>query len=121
MSTADRREPIGASPHWLRPWPRRYGFAVLAVAAATVLTFGLQQLGPLHTAFVLYFPAVVLVAMYAGFGPGILAAVLAVTAADFFFLEPVNSFKIRTPEDLIGVILFALVGVSFTVLTHSHN
>ena len=121
MSSADRREPFGASPHWLRTWPRRYGFAVLAVAAATALTFGLQQLGPLHTAFVLYFPAVVLVAMYAGFGPGILATVLAATAADFFFLEPVNSFRIRTPEGLIGEILFVLLGVFLTVLTHSHN
>lgn len=121
MSSADRREPFGASPHWLRTWPRRYGFAVLAVAAATALTFGLQQLGPLHTAFVLYFPAAVLVAMYAGFGPGVLATVLAATGADFFFLEPVNSLRIRTPEDLIGGILFALLGVFLTVLTHSHN
>lgn len=37
MSFADRREAIGALTYWLHTGPRRYGFALIAVIAATVL------------------------------------------------------------------------------------
>ncbi len=106
----------------LRSWPVRYGFAVLAVAVATTLELCLRLwAGPFHLAFILYYPVVVLVAMWAGFGPGILATSLAATAGGYFFLEPTNSFVVRTPEDLAGPALFALIGVCLTVLTSSHD
>jgi len=75
MSTADLWERFRIAP-WVKLHTRigRYVFAVLAVAAATVLRFGLQQLlGPFHPTFILFYPTVVIVAMMAGFGPGILA------------------------------------------------
>ncbi len=40
MSVADRRETIGASAYWLNNWPRRYGFALIAVAAEALLRYG---------------------------------------------------------------------------------
>jgi PAS domain S-box-containing protein len=120
MSTADLGERI-VSFYSLRTRLGRYAFAVLAVAVATALQFGLLLLGPFHQAFILFYPAIVLVAMQAGFGPGILATVLAATSGGYFFLEPTFSFTVRTPEDLVGPTLFALIGVSLTLLTYSRN
>ncbi len=121
MSFADLWESLGISDSYRqRSWPVRYGFAVVAVAVVTVLTFALRLLTP-HLAFILFYPTIVLVAMRAGFGPGILAASLAATSGGFFFLEPRNSFVVRSPEDLVAPALFALIGVCLTVLTSSHN
>jgi formate hydrogenlyase transcriptional activator len=122
MSVADLWERVrSAHSYWLHTLPARYGFAVLAVAVATALQFGLRWWGPFHLAFILFYPAVVVVAMQAGFGPGILATVLSATSGRYFFLGPRNSFVVRTPEDLVGPTLFAFIGVSLTLLTYSRN
>jgi len=119
MSSADRRGSIGTSAPWLRSQSRRYGLAVLAVAGATALQLGLRSLGPFHVAFILFYPTVVLVAMRAGLWPGMVATLLATVSGAYFFLEPANSFVIRTPEDLVGPTLFAIIGVFLTLLTCS--
>ena len=121
MSIADRGEPIGASVPWLRSPFRRYALAVLAVVAAITLTFGLRLLGPLQVAFILFYPTIVVVAMVAGLGPGILASALAAAAGGYFFLEPRFSFTVRTPQDVVGPALFAFIGVFLTILTHSRT
>ena len=123
MSTADLWERFRIAP-WVKLHTRigRYVFAVLAVAAATVLRFGLQQLlGPFHPTFILFYPTVVIVAMMAGFGPGILASALGAVSGGYFFLEPRFSFTVRTPEDVVGPALFAFIGVFLTILTHSRT
>jgi formate hydrogenlyase transcriptional activator len=122
MSLADPWERIrmNSSLRFHAPFTR-YGFAVIAVATSTSLTFGLRGLGIVHSSFVLFYPAIVLVAMWSGFGPGILAAALAATAGGYFFMEPTNSFVVRTPEDVIAPALFAFVGVLLTVLTRSRS
>jgi len=122
MSVADPREPIVSdNGRWLQSGSARYGFAVLAVAIATGLQFGLRLLGPSHLPFMLFYPTVVLVFMLAGFWPGIVATVLAAAGGGYFFLEPTNSFAVHTPEDLVGPALFAVIGVLLTVLTCSRN
>jgi formate hydrogenlyase transcriptional activator len=122
MSTADLWERIRSScSPWLRTWPGRYAFAVLAVGVATALQMGLRQLGLVHLTFILFYPTVVLVAMHAGLGPGILATVLAAVSGGYFFLEPTYSFVVRTPEDLLDPTLFAFIAVSLTLLTYSRN
>lgn len=122
MSTADLWECIRViSSYRLRTRVERYGFAVLAVAAATALTFGLQELGPFHLAFILFFPTTVVVAMLAGFWPGIVATLLATVVGGYFFLEPMNSFEVRTPEDLVGPTMFSIIGVFLTSLVYSRT
>ena len=66
----------------------RYGSALPIVALAVVLRWRLEEtVGPLPT-FILFYPAVLLVASVAGGGPGILATVLAALAADYWFIPP---------------------------------
>ncbi len=121
MSFANPRELAASARRWSRSWPARYGFAVVMVAIATALQFGLLWLGPFHLAFILYYPAVVVIAMWAGFWPGIVGTLLATLAGDYFFLEPRYSFAVQGPEDLIGPALFSIIGASLTLLTCSRT
>jgi len=111
MSFADRRELFGSHLSWLHTWPQRYGFALLAVLIATVLRYLVGLFLGLNEPFVLFYPAVAIVALLAGFGPGIVATVVAMIAGGFFFLEPVNSFQIRNAEDIVGPLLFLGTGM----------
>jgi signal transduction histidine kinase/PAS domain-containing protein len=86
----------------------RYGVAVVATALALGATYPFA--GFLQRAiFVLFWPAVIGVAWYGGFGPAILASALAVLAVDYFLIGPRGQFTPMSPDDLIpfGVFLFA--------------
>jgi PAS domain S-box-containing protein len=122
MTLADPREPIVFNTGlWKQSWPVRYGFAVLAVAVATALQFAFTLIAPFHQAFILLYPTVVVVAIAAGFGPAILATALSATSGGFFFLEPRNSFVVRSPEDLVAPLLFAVIGILLTFITCSRT
>jgi len=122
MSTADPREPIVFNTAlWKQNWPIRYSFSLFSVAVATALEFALAVTGPFHQAFILFYPTVVVVAIAAGFGPAILATALGATSAGFFFLEPRNSFVVRSPEDVVGPLLFAVIGILLTFITCSRT
>lgn len=76
MSSADRTGLIVVFGNWLRTRPRRYGFAVLLVAVATLVRYALiATFGPLPP-FVIFLPAIIVAALLAGFGPGVLATFL---------------------------------------------
>jgi PAS domain S-box-containing protein len=122
MSVADLWEHFTTfgSPR-LRGWPACYGLAVLAVTAATILQLGLHAMNAFPLAFTLYYPAVVLVAMLAGFGPGIVTTVLSSIAGAYFFLEPRSSFQVKSVEDLVVPAMFAVIGVFLTTLSCSRT
>jgi formate hydrogenlyase transcriptional activator len=118
MSSADR--PVSTRDmyaFWFRTRQWGYAVAVFAVGVATVLQFGLFRLGPFHQAFILFYPTVVLATLYGGIGPGILATVLSAISAGYFFVEPRNTFIVRSPEGIIGPLLFTIIGLFLTFLT----
>jgi K+-sensing histidine kinase KdpD len=84
MSFADRRETIGASALWLHTWPRRYGFALIAVAAATLLRYGLDEALGSTKPFTLFYPTIMLIALLGGFGPGVFATLFSAVLAAYF-------------------------------------
>ncbi len=61
-------------------------------------------------------PAVLVVALLAGFWPGILATLAGALASLYFFIEPTYSFAIRAPEDVVALQLFVLVGIAVSGL-----
>jgi signal transduction histidine kinase len=86
-----------------------YIVAVGAVALATVATFALRGLiGP--SVSILFFPTVIMVAMYGGYGPALFATLLSTTALAFFLVPPFYSFHIGV-DDLIRLAVFAVVAV----------
>ena len=94
----------------------RYGVAVLAVAAATVLRVPLWPVLHGDLAFLFLWPAVLLCAWYGGTGPGLLATALSALSAAFFLLEPRSSLAVANPADLVGLSVFVAVNVAVSVL-----
>lgn len=110
MRFADRLGAIGTSANWLRTWPRRYSLAVFVVALATLVRYALElHLGPFPP-FLLFVPAIILVAVLAGFGPGILATILSTVSVAFFYLI---SFNVSGPSrlaEMVALLLFCAIG-----------
>ena len=93
---------------------RDYAVAVLAVAAATAMKFlagGFLAEQP----FVLFFLATLVVVVFAGSGPGLLATLLSVISAKYFFLAPIGSFEINDPRSLARTAIFTVIGLALCV------
>lgn len=111
--------PKGISPKLLR-----YGVAVAAVAVATGLRWWLDPKLGEAAPFAAYYGALIVTAWYGGLGPTLLAVVLGVLSADYFFLSPRGSLAVLDfvpfpVEHQVSAFLFVLVGVVVAVLTES--
>jgi len=116
MSSADQREPIGMSAYRLVTWPQRYGFAVTAVVAATLLRYALGAMLGFSQPFAFFYPTILLIAILAGFGPGLFATCFAALIATYSFLEPLNSLQVKDTHDLVRLVLFSTMGVAISGL-----
>jgi PAS domain S-box-containing protein len=91
----------------------RYVFAALVVALAAVVQSSLQQAGAAEFGpFASFCPAVLLVTVVAGSGPGVVATVLSALAANYWFLGPMRGGA-GTLTDVAGLAIF--VGVCLSV------
>jgi len=108
-------------PTWTRPdipaLLARYSIAILCVGLALAIGFLLGpdvdvKLGPL-----LLIAGVVLAAWFTGFGPGLMAIVLATLAVEYFWTEPIYSFVIVRGELplMISFILCGVVGLGLSL------
>jgi signal transduction histidine kinase len=87
----------------------RYIATTFAVALAAGATLMLRPwMGP--SVSVLFFPAIILAALYGGYGPSVLAALLSTACLAFFIIPPFNSFSIG-PDDAIRLAVFAAVAI----------
>lgn len=93
-----------------RPWPARYGVAVLLVAAALLLTVAIQPLRE-NSPHLLFFAAVILSLWYGQLGAGSLAIGLSVLSLVFFLLPPLYSLAVNVEQGVaLGVfVLLALM------------
>lgn len=87
---------------------RGYAIALAAAVAAVVLR---MTLDPFVTGvqFITFFPAALLVAFFCGSWPGLVTTFACAVAGWYLFLEPVNSFAIATPAELISLATFLIV------------
>jgi signal transduction histidine kinase len=98
----------GPSP----PSQRRFGYlaAVAGVSLAILGTFAVRRwVGP--SGSLLFFPAIVGVAMYWGYGPALAATVLSTVSLAYFFVGPENSFNMGA-DDLVRLSAFAVVAIA---------
>ena len=99
--------------------PERYGYgvAVAIVLAATAVRFALSPALGMSSPFLTFYPAVILAALYGGLRAGGLTTVLSALIADYFWMEPVGRFAIRSPTDWITMLLFLLAStmISFAI------
>lgn len=95
----------------------RYFIAPLMVAAACAVKLLLDPLIEQESPFLVLLAAVMVSAWYGGFGPGLLATVLAALAADFFFLAPYYSFRLLNFGQGVWLATFALEGCLISLLS----
>ncbi len=99
----------------------RYRFSVafvVVIVAAVVRLLFLPELGA-FSPFLLFYPAVMLAALYGGLQTGLLATVLSVLVADYFWLRPTGNLAIAKPADWLGVIIFLLSGMMICWITEA--
>ena len=94
-----------------RPDGAGYAVAVIAVAVCAAVQYGLQAAFGEPFPLAAFPAAVVVAAWFGGFGPALLATVVAVLLAAFSFLPPVNRLQIDNPADIASLLLFTLASL----------
>ena len=95
---------------------KAYALAAMSVTIALLLTL---LLTPLREQFkLLLFVLAVFASSTGGIGPGVFATLASVALADYFLLQPLHSFAISDPENLVPLLLFCAVGLVITWITH---
>jgi signal transduction histidine kinase len=98
---------------------QRYLLALIMVGIVIVIRLGIARIDPDLAHPYLLFPLAILISAWVGgFGPGILATVIATVAIDYFFLEPYYSLGLEHPAQWIaqsvnfvqGLIISGLAG-----------
>lgn len=95
-------------------WDRlivRYAVSVIAVAVAFLLRLALSGSLDSGAPYVTFFPAVMIAAIFAGFGPGLMATCLSFLLADLWILPPTGHFAIKNTADILGLIIFLITGL----------
>jgi two-component system sensor histidine kinase KdpD len=95
----------------------QYFTSTVVVLGVTLPAFLLQPLvGPRAIALI-YLLTVVLLALFVGRGPTLLAATLSALFWDFFFLEPITDLRIRNAENVIMFGMYFVVALVLGQLT----
>jgi PAS domain S-box-containing protein len=107
---------------WQRTWLLRYGAAVLAVAAITLLRAALDPfVGPTHLPFTLFFCAVAFAAWFGGFRPAVLATALSLLLGAYFFAAPTGSLRVSGRDDQVAMLMIVVVGFGMALLSRSQR
>ncbi len=114
MKSADRTGIFEASAKWMYSWPQRYGLAVIAVALAGLIRYGLGMEMGFLPPFLLFFPGIILIALLGGLGPGVFATTVSAAGVEYFFLPPTGSLAVAKHSDIAALILFVLAGIGIS-------
>lgn len=92
------------------------------IAAAYFFRWGiLHLLGGVLPPYITFYPAVMLVAMVSGLGPGLLATGLAAVATLFFILLPYGRPGSLDHSDLIALVLFGGINIFFCFMAERYR
>lgn len=114
-----------ASPEpvaWQRPWPLRYGAAVLAVVAIALFRAALTPLiGPTNLPFSMFFFAVAFAAWFGGLRPALLSIALSLSIGAYFFAAPTGSLRVSGRDDQVAMLMIVVVGFGIALLSRSQR
>ena len=100
---------------------RQLAGAALAAAGLPLLTVLLVTQRPhlnLSDDLLIYLVAVVAVTVVGGFWPAVFAAVAASLLLNWYFTEPLHTFTIAEPKNLLALVLFVTVAVAVSSVVH---
>jgi signal transduction histidine kinase len=94
----------------------RYGVALALGALALVMSFAVPTVGVMKVSFITSFTLLVgLAAWFGGAGPGLVCTVLC-TLGVVIWLEPPQSLAIGASEEIVGAVMFGVVGVGLSLI-----
>jgi len=94
-----------------RPSPKGYAIALGSNVVATLVAAAIDRTASGANLATVFLLAVLITGLSSGFGPAIVAAGVAATSYNFFFLEPRLSFVIGHATDLLTFFVFFVVAV----------
>jgi two-component system sensor histidine kinase KdpD len=83
----------------------------LLIAVATGVVFGLREVAPAISLGVLYLLAVVPTAVLFGLRVALPVSIASMLAFNFFFLQPVHTFRLRDAENWVALVVYLAVAV----------
>ena len=100
----------------------RYGMALAAVAAAAGLHLLLESwVGPGLPADITFYPAVMVVALMAGFGPGVVATALAGYFVACWMAPPMQESYLAAAADRMALVIFASNGLFMSAMAQLYR
>ncbi len=88
-----------------------YALAAAGVGLAAAAAYAVSLFLPIPNISLVFMTAVILVAIYIGRGPSILASILSFVAYNVFFTKPYYNFSGFRRDDLLTIVFFLLVSV----------
>ena len=98
---------------------RGFAEALDLVAVSTLVGMALAPRWGNSAVDLLYLPTVLAVAVLAGLGPALFAAILSALAYNYFFTAPYHTLRIHSPADIVTVAVLFLVAVVTSQLAAS--
>jgi two-component system sensor histidine kinase KdpD len=86
------------------------------VLATTLVISASEPLLDAHYSVVLYLVPIVFAMLRLGFAYSLVIVLLSAFAASFFIYEPLYSFRIADPEELVELVIFAILAVVIAYL-----
>lgn len=114
VNAPDVQAPPVKMPRVSLPWRRGLPgviAAVVAVAAAVVIGIGLDSALELPNLSMVFLLAVLACAGTYGLFSAVAASFLSALAYNFFFIEPVYTFTVTEPQELLSLLVFLVVAV----------
>jgi two-component system sensor histidine kinase KdpD len=93
-----------------------YVWSTAAVAAALLSGRLFSALAPLPNISMVFLMAVLLSAVSFGMRPAIYASVLSFLSYNYFFIDPLYTFQIAQPHELLALIIFLIVAIVTSAL-----
>jgi len=100
---------------------RRLAGVALGAAMLPLLTYVLTIFRPhldIADELLIYLVVVIAITVLGGFWPAVLAAVAASLLLNWFFTEPIHTFTIQQPKELLALLLFVTVAVAVSSVVH---
>lgn len=112
----------GGRLRFLPGWGWRYGLAVVIVAGATGVRLALEMwIGPGLPPYLTYYPAIMVVALSAGYGPGVVATALTCYMVGACVMSPPGGFSLESPVDCTGMVVFAGMGLFMSLFAQFYR
>ena len=106
--------------NWVRSYAWRYAAALLAVGVAYLARWLIvRAVGSVPT-YITFYPAVMLVALLCGLGPGLLTSLLASLVVAYAVLPP-RGFAVKAVADIVSLALFFAVCVFFSAVAAQYR